>query len=73
MEYKNKNLSKKWFDFNDTSITPIQVGKLQKQFKSNESAYILFYAKKNLNPDKPKPPQYLINCIKNLIKNLIKI
>lgn len=68
IEYENKKLSKKWFVFDDTSIGPINVGKLQKQFKSNESAYILFYMKKNLHFEKPVPPKYLMNCNEIKIK-----
>jgi hypothetical protein len=63
--YENKNLSKKWFEFNDSSITPIRVGKLQKQFKSSESAYSLYYIKKGLIPGKSAAPEYLKNCIIN--------
>jgi hypothetical protein len=60
--YKNKLLAKDWFVFDDTSIGPINIGKLQKQFKSKESAYVLFYMKKNLKYQKPSPPNYLMNC-----------
>lgn len=68
IEYINKDLSKNWFDFNDTSITPIRVGRIQKQFQSSESAYVLFYIKKNVSINKVIAPQYLENCKKIMFK-----
>ncbi len=63
LTYANKNIAEKWFDFNDTSISPIRVGRIQKQFQSSESAYILFYMKKNLTVNKTTPSLYLEKCI----------
>lgn len=68
--YINKNLSSKWFDFNDTSISAIRVGRLAKQFKSKESAYILFYMKKNISKQEVIAPNYLLNC--NTISNNLR-
>ncbi len=67
LTYSNKNLSKQWFDFNDTSITPIRVGRIQKQFQSSESAYILFYMKKSVIVNKTVAPIYLEKCKKFFI------
>jgi hypothetical protein len=57
---ENLNLLQNWFDFNDSTITPIKSGKLQKQFGgSNESAYILIYRKKSFSdPLVPNIPEY---------------
>lgn len=63
--YSNENLSNRWFDFNDTAINPIRVGRLQKQFKSSESAYILFYMKKSVQISPTALPEYLSNYINN--------
>jgi ubiquitin C-terminal hydrolase len=68
IEYLNKDLSKNWFDFNDTSITPIRVGRIQKQFQSSESAYVLFYMKKNVSVNKVIAPVYLEKCKKYIFK-----
>ena len=45
IEYTNKDLANNWYEFNDSVITPINVGRLQKVFKSKTSAYMLFYIK----------------------------
>jgi hypothetical protein len=64
--YNNKELSKNWFVFDDTSVLPIRVGKLRKQFQSNENAYMLFYIRKTelINPS--LPPAYLDRYIQDL-------
>lgn len=56
--YKNKELTKNWYCFDDTSIFPIRVGRLQKQFKSKESAYILFYIRKGTILESSYPLSY---------------
>lgn len=49
LEYNDKDLSTHWFEFNDTSVLPIPIGRLQKQFgNSNESAYMLVYKQKTM-------------------------
>jgi hypothetical protein len=41
-----------WFDFNDSTVTPILPGKLQNQFGgTRENAYMLIYRQKKLNSD----------------------
>jgi ubiquitin C-terminal hydrolase len=60
--YKNKELTNNWFCFDDTSILPIRVGRLIKQFKSSESAYVLFYMKKNIHIEKSVLNNYLQEC-----------
>ncbi len=48
LPYHNVGLRHGWFDFNDRAVTPIPLGKLQRQFGSlNESAYMLIYKRKN--------------------------
>jgi ubiquitin C-terminal hydrolase len=62
IEYTNKELSKGWFCFDDTSIFPIRLGRLIKQFKSSESAYVLFYIKKGVQLSKCSLSSYLQDC-----------
>ena len=62
IKYSNSDLAKNWYQFDDTSITPIRVGRLQKQFQSSESAYILMYMKQGIQFQKPSPPDYLKKC-----------
>lgn len=66
IDYKNKDLASNWFEFNDTSISAIRVGRLAKKFKSYDCAYSLFYMKKHVQPVKPVPPKYLLKCINNI-------
>lgn len=48
--FKNNDLAKNWFDFNDSMVKPISVNRIQKQFGgSNESAYILIYRQKKMD------------------------
>ncbi|ESO86253.1 hypothetical protein LOTGIDRAFT_220780 [Lottia gigantea] len=37
-----------WYDYNDSRVSPITVKSLESQFKGKESAYMLFYRRKNL-------------------------
>jgi len=47
--YTNPNLRKNWFDFDDSKVTPIPLGRLRRQFGSlTESAYILIYKQRVL-------------------------
>jgi ubiquitin C-terminal hydrolase len=62
IDYKNKDLAKGWFCFDDTSIFPIRLGRLIKQFKSSESAYVLFYIKKGVQVTKTTLSDYLQDC-----------
>lgn len=64
----NEALQKNWFDFNDSVVTAIRSGKLQKQFGgSNETAYMLIYRDKNLEiPNAPVIPRYWENPIKSI-------
>ena len=65
--YSNQDLSKNWFEFNDTSISSIPVGRLQKLFKGKSSAYMLFYIKKNSNTKiSYSIPNYLQNYVDDL-------
>jgi hypothetical protein len=61
--YANIELANNWYCFDDTSILPIRVGRLIKQFKSSESAYVLFYMKKNTHIEKSALSDYLQQCI----------
>jgi ubiquitin carboxyl-terminal hydrolase 40 len=38
----------KWFDFNDSSVNPIEESTIAKQFAGKESAYMLFYARRSV-------------------------
>lgn len=63
--FKNSNLAKNWFDFNDSCVTAISVNRLQKQYGgSNENAYLLVYRQKNLkNEVTSLIPEYLQKVI----------
>ena len=50
--YSERRLVEGWFDFNDSSVTPILPGKLQSQFgngNGSENAYILVYRQKKMS------------------------
>jgi len=50
IEFKNQELKKGWYDFNDGSVTAIPHNRIQRQFGgSNENAYILVYRQKTLD------------------------
>lgn len=70
ISYKNEDLSRNWYEFNDTAVNAIPVNRLQKQFGGNSgNAYILIYRKKMFNNkinDKNEMhsiPEYLRNYI----------
>ncbi|XP_077587868.1 ubiquitin carboxyl-terminal hydrolase 40 [Stigmatopora nigra] len=46
-----------WFDLNDSTVTSIRESDLEKQFQGKESAYMLFYRKKQLQ----RPSEALSN------------
>lgn len=51
--YSEKRLVEDWFEFNDSSVTPIYPGILQSKFGGNNSdgsAYMLVYRSKQMNP-----------------------
>jgi len=60
--YQNKDCIYNWFDFNDSTVTPILPGKLQSQFGgSSENAYILMYRRKmpaDIKIPIPEVPSY---------------
>ena len=73
LPYTNKSLGENWFEFNDSVITPIRIGRLQKVFKSKTSAYMLFYSKKSnssYSSSQLSPPQYLQKYTDELNANL---
>ena len=50
LPYKNPELGKNWYEFNDSFVRPIVAGRLESQFgngSSNQNAYILIYKRKN--------------------------
>jgi hypothetical protein len=70
--YQNQNLSRNWYEFNDTAVNAIPVNRLQKQFGGNSgNAYILIYRKKkfhnkiNNKNEMHSIPEYLTNYINN--------
>lgn len=63
IKYTNGDLAENWFCFDDTSIFPIRVGRIQKQFQSSESAYMLFYVKKGAKFENSSPNQYFRSVI----------
>ncbi|KAK6165349.1 hypothetical protein SNE40_022291 [Patella caerulea] len=42
-----------WYDFDDARVSPIRTSDIEKQFHGRESAYMLFYRRKNL----PRPSE----------------
>ena len=49
ISYNNIELGTGWFDFNDSSVSPIHLKELVKQFGgSSESGYLLMYRSKSL-------------------------
>lgn len=64
---RNEKLKTNWYDFNDSTVTPILHNRLQKQFGgSAENGYILVYRLKNLKtPERPKIPPYLKKMIED--------
>ena len=57
------DLAQNWYEFNDSSVTPIYPGTLQSKFGGNSSdgnAYMLVYRQKSLgkNQTTPTMPEY---------------
>ncbi|KAJ8410109.1 hypothetical protein AAFF_G00211500 [Aldrovandia affinis] len=52
----------RWFDLNDSTVTPIREEDIEKQFQGKESAYMLFYRRAELQrPDEAKGnPSYMV-------------
>ena len=48
-----------WFDVNDSRISCIRERDLQRQFSGKESAYMLFYRRKNLSVSGSDPSRLL--------------
>ncbi len=59
--YGNPQLREGWYDFNDTTVTEIPVGRLQSTFGNmGEAGYILIYRRRDLgNQLEREMPQYL--------------
>lgn len=48
--YSSKSLVENWFEFNDSTVTPIMPGTLQNTFGGHSgSAYMLIYRQRKLN------------------------
>ena len=68
--YSESRLVENWFEFNDSTVTPIRPGALQSKFGGNShdgNAYMLVYRQKKMNPlikedqnkaEQPKLPEY---------------
>lgn len=69
--YENANIGKNWFCFDDTNVFPITVGRLQKQFKSKESAYMLLYIRKDVKIPDINPQEYFMQKIIEENNNLL--
>ncbi|CAD8126154.1 unnamed protein product [Paramecium sonneborni] len=68
-EITNPKVAQGWYDFNDSSVIPIPVNKIQQQFQGSESAYILIYRDRNLIPSKlssQEIPKYLYDYVNQL-------
>ena len=69
--YSDDRLVDDWFEFNDSTVTPIQPGTLQSKFGGvhDGNAYMLVYRQKTSNPSpdsSPKLPEYLSSLIQSL-------
>lgn len=69
--YSEQRLVENWYEFNDSSVTPIQPGVLQSKFGGNNhdgSAYMLVYRRKSMNQmkDQPKIQDYQKLFIENI-------
>ena len=49
----------RWFDLNDAKIEAIRSSQIEKQFEGKESAYMLFYRRKNIYPLSPSREYHL--------------
>lgn len=50
--YSDKRLVSDWFEFNDSTVTPIMPGTLQNTFGGHSgSAYMLIYRQRKLNSE----------------------
>ncbi|CAD8211707.1 unnamed protein product [Paramecium octaurelia] len=68
-EISNPKVAHGWFDFNDNSVVPIPVNKIQQQYQGSESAYILIYRDRTLVPSKlsnEEIPKYLQDYVSKL-------
>ena len=52
-----------WFEFNDTHVSPIMAKQMEKMYQGKQSAYMLFYRKKDMQ----RPPQGGDCCGLNII------
>ncbi|CAD8105182.1 unnamed protein product [Paramecium primaurelia] len=68
-EISNPKVAQGWYDFNDSSVIPIPVNKIQQQYQGSESAYILIYRDRNLVASKlsnEEIPKYLFDYVNKL-------
>ena len=67
--YTDPKFQKGWFDFNDSSVTPIPIGRLQRQFgTANESAYMLVYVRRNYSYAQIGNPMEIPPYLRQIIK-----
>ena len=70
LPYSDVELTKNWFDFDDSTVTPIMPGTLQKMFGgSSASAYMLVYRQRAINKqnaEKPQVPEYWLTEIERV-------
>lgn len=68
----NKDLANNWFEFNDSIVTPIKIGSINKVFKSSNSAYMLFYIKKSVADEIKNNNKITLENLNNeVLKNYI--
>ncbi|XP_076013672.1 ubiquitin carboxyl-terminal hydrolase 40 isoform X2 [Genypterus blacodes] len=58
-----------WFDLNDSTVTSIRESDIEKQFQGKESAYMLFYRKKQLQ----RPAEALNNPLYKVPPHLVQM
>ena len=73
--YSDKNLARNWFNFNDSTVTPIMPGTLQNTFGGyGGSAYMLVYRQRKLTKDltPPQIPSYWLPDVSEINANFQK-
>ena len=61
-EPNNKQLLENWFDLNDNICTGIDAKKISSKYEGSQSAYIVFYRRKNISlPSKIEVPPYFVD------------
>lgn len=62
--YSKASLAQNWFEFNDSTVSPVMPGALQSTFGGHSgSAYMLIYRQRNLELHETSIPKYWLKEI----------